>query len=32
MELAAASEGRDLEDMGIDEQEALWRQAKEGER
>ena len=32
MERAAASHGRNLEGMGIDEQEALWRQAKEGER
>jgi tetrapyrrole methylase family protein/MazG family protein len=32
MERAAAEAGRDLADMGIDEQEALWRQAKEGER
>jgi tetrapyrrole methylase family protein/MazG family protein len=32
MERAAAEQGRDLSDMGIDEQEALWRQAKEGER
>ncbi len=32
MERAAASQGRDLADMGIDTQEALWRQAKEGER
>jgi uncharacterized protein YabN with tetrapyrrole methylase and pyrophosphatase domain len=32
MERAAAREGRDLADMGIEEQEALWRRAKEGER
>ncbi len=32
MERAAASLGRDLSDMGIDEQEALWGAAKEGER
>lgn len=31
MERAAAGQGRDLAGMGIDEQEALWRQAKEGE-
>jgi tetrapyrrole methylase family protein / MazG family protein len=31
MERAAAEEGRDLADMGIEEQEALWRRAKEGE-
>jgi tetrapyrrole methylase family protein/MazG family protein len=31
MERAAASQGRDLAEMGIDEQEALWRLAKEGE-
>jgi len=32
MERVAAEEGRDLADMGIDEQEALWRRAKEGEK
>jgi tetrapyrrole methylase family protein/MazG family protein len=32
MERFAAEEGRELADMGIDEQEALWRQAKEGEK
>jgi uncharacterized protein YabN with tetrapyrrole methylase and pyrophosphatase domain len=31
MERFAAEEGRELADMGIDEQEALWRRAKEGE-
>jgi tetrapyrrole methylase family protein/MazG family protein len=31
MERAAAGEGRDLADMDIREQEALWRRAKEGE-
>jgi tetrapyrrole methylase family protein/MazG family protein len=31
MERFAALEGRDLAEMGIDEQEALWRRAKEGE-
>jgi len=31
MERAAAESGRDLAEMTIDEQEALWRQAKEGE-
>ena len=32
MERFAADEGRALADMGIDEQEALWRRAKEGEK
>jgi len=32
MEGFAAEAGRELADMGIDEQEALWRRAKEGER
>ena len=31
MERSAAEEGRELADMGIEEQEALWRRAKEGE-
>jgi tetrapyrrole methylase family protein/MazG family protein len=31
MERTAASEGRDLATMGIDDMEALWRRAKEGE-
>lgn len=32
MERAAAAEGRDLASMDLDEMEALWRLAKEGER
>jgi tetrapyrrole methylase family protein/MazG family protein len=32
MERMAAGEGRDLAEMGIDDMEALWRRAKEGER
>jgi tetrapyrrole methylase family protein/MazG family protein len=32
MERFAAETGRELADMGIEEQEALWRRAKEGER
>ncbi|HEY5506009.1 MAG TPA: nucleoside triphosphate pyrophosphohydrolase [Coriobacteriia bacterium] len=32
MERFAAEDGRELADMGIDEQEALWRRAKEGEK
>lgn len=32
MEAAAAADGRDLAGMDIDEMEALWRRAKEGER
>lgn len=32
MEGMAAEEGRDLAQLGIDEQEALWRRAKEGEK
>jgi tetrapyrrole methylase family protein/MazG family protein len=32
MERFAAEDGRELADMGIDEQEALWRKAKEGEK
>ncbi len=32
MERAAAAEGHDLAGLGIDEMEALWRLAKEGER
>jgi tetrapyrrole methylase family protein / MazG family protein len=31
MEKAAAEQGRDIAEMGIEEQEALWRHAKEGE-
>jgi tetrapyrrole methylase family protein / MazG family protein len=32
MERTAAEQGRSLEDMSIDDMEALWRRAKEGER
>jgi tetrapyrrole methylase family protein/MazG family protein len=32
MERMAAGEGRDLAGMGIDDMEALWRRAKEGEK
>jgi len=32
MERVAAEAGRDIADLDIDEQEALWRRAKEGER
>ncbi|MDO8963667.1 MAG: nucleoside triphosphate pyrophosphohydrolase [Coriobacteriia bacterium] len=32
MERSAAAEGRTLEEMHIDDMEALWRRAKEGER
>lgn len=32
MERVAAAEGRELAGMGIDDMEALWRRAKEGER
>jgi tetrapyrrole methylase family protein/MazG family protein len=31
MERFASEQGRDVSDMGIEEQEALWRRAKEGE-
>lgn len=31
MEKAAAEQGRDIAELGIEEQEALWRRAKEGE-
>jgi uncharacterized protein YabN with tetrapyrrole methylase and pyrophosphatase domain len=32
MERAAAESGCDLAEMGIEDMEALWRRAKEGER
>jgi tetrapyrrole methylase family protein / MazG family protein len=32
MERMAAADGRDLAEMGIEDMEALWRRAKEGER
>ena len=32
MERMAAEQGRDLAEMGMDDMEALWRRAKEGER